>query len=136
MASPAPLAVAALLNPEGADTAYEGQEEPVAGNAPDNANGEGHVSDAESAASDLSTTGYSVGLLDDLRRSLENIEAIRSFAAWTADVDLGRELEPDFFVHDVGPINLPLEEAQARQVIEKARQGKPASTRHLAEYQG
>lgn len=130
MASPTPLAVADLLNPQRVDTAIEGQEEPVADNAPENSNSDGHATNAESAVSDLSINGYHVGLMEDLCASLDNIQGSGSFAAWTADVDLGVEFVPDFFVHDVGPISLPLEEGRARQVIEKARQGRPASTGH------
>jgi len=73
----------------------------------------------ESEAGDLSTAEYRVGLKKNLETELDNITTRGSFAAFAKLP----ELHPDLFVNDVGPVSLPLREAQAYQIIEKARQG-------------
>ena len=54
----------------------------------------------------------------DLLSALDKIEATGSFASFAALP----ALDLDLVVKDVGAIALPLQEAQARQIIEKARQ--------------
>lgn len=54
----------------------------------------------------------------DLLKALDNIESTGSFASFAAL----RALNVDLVVKDVGAIALPLQESQARQIIEKARQ--------------
>ena len=74
---------------------------------------------ASSAPSDLSTSEFSAGLKRDLQTALDSIQSRATFAA------VGRipDLRPDLFVNDVGTISLPLSEAQARQIVDKARKG-------------
>jgi len=93
-------------------------------NGDDNSNDDnGDESEAGDAASispgDLSTAEYRVGLKKNLETELDNITTRGSFAAFAKLP----ELHPDLFVNDVGPVSLPLREAQAYQIIEKARQG-------------
>ncbi|KAL6885817.1 hypothetical protein GGI43DRAFT_426518 [Trichoderma evansii] len=75
--------------------------------------------DEESAAGDLGTDAYRVGLREDLLSTLSSIQTSGSFASF----GVLPQLPPvDLFVDDVGDIFLPLSEFQACQLIAKARQ--------------
>ncbi|KAM6514007.1 hypothetical protein FALCPG4_015191 [Fusarium falciforme] len=83
-------------------------------------------SDAESAASNLSTTYY-VGLKEELLAALSNIQASGSFASFAGISNT----PPALFVDGVGDVTMPLSESQARQLIARARQapyGKGSET--------
>lgn len=71
----------------------------------------------ESVASDLSTERFTFDLQSDLLEALDNIDASGSFASFGTL----NPTYPDIFVHDVGPITRPLDEPQARRLIEKSR---------------
>uniref|UniRef100_A0A0L0NGR3 Prolyl 4-hydroxylase alpha subunit Fe(2+) 2OG dioxygenase domain-containing protein n=1 Tax=Tolypocladium ophioglossoides (strain CBS 100239) TaxID=1163406 RepID=A0A0L0NGR3_TOLOC len=86
-----------------------------------------HDDDA-SVASDLSTNTYHVGLKQDLLSDFSSIQTPGSFASFGA---LARQPPTGLFVEGVGDIAMPLGEAQARQLMAKARQapyGKGSDT--------
>ncbi|KAK2014117.1 2OG-Fe(II) oxygenase superfamily protein [Colletotrichum eremochloae] len=63
----------------------------------------------------------------DLLEALDNVKTQGSFASFHPL----KRVDPELFVHDVGPIGLPLQEPQIRQVIDKAIQapfGKGSKT--------
>ncbi|KAK2021350.1 2OG-Fe(II) oxygenase superfamily protein [Colletotrichum zoysiae] len=84
--------------------------------------------DASDAGSALSTEAWASGFFEgDLRDALDGVQTQGSFASFHPL----RRVDPDLFVHDVGPIVLPLQEPQIRQVIDKAIQapfGKGSQT--------
>ncbi|KAK2047855.1 2OG-Fe(II) oxygenase superfamily protein [Colletotrichum somersetense] len=84
--------------------------------------------DADDASSALSTEAWASGFFEgDLLDALDDVQTQGSFASFHPL----RRVDPDLFVHDVGPIVLPLQEPQIRQVIDKAIQapfGKGSQT--------
>ncbi|KAK1985924.1 2OG-Fe(II) oxygenase superfamily protein [Colletotrichum cereale] len=84
--------------------------------------------DTSEASSALSTGAWRFGSFEsDLLEALDNVRTQGSFASFHPL----KCVEPDLFVHDVGPIVLPLQEPHIRQVIDKAIQapfGKGSQT--------
>ncbi|KAF7560174.1 hypothetical protein G7046_g3978 [Stylonectria norvegica] len=84
--------------------------------------------DSQSAASDLSTEAYHVGLKEDLLDALNSIQTSGSFAFFGA---LKEPPPAGLSVQDVGDITMPLTESVARELITKAKQapfGKGSDT--------
>ncbi|KAM7212024.1 hypothetical protein V8F06_012584 [Rhypophila decipiens] len=87
-----------------------------------------HAAESESVCSDLSTDAYRNNLTKDVDDALNLIRSTGSFAAFTP-VRFGEQ--PRIAVDGVGDISIPLQEDQARQLINKARQapfGKGSDT--------
>ncbi|KAK4215753.1 hypothetical protein QBC37DRAFT_386003 [Rhypophila decipiens] len=87
-----------------------------------------HAAESESVCSDLSTDAYRKNLTKDVDDALNLIRSTGSFAAFTP-VWFGEQ--PRIAVDGVGDISIPLQEDQARQLINKARQapfGKGSDT--------
>ncbi|KAJ5833919.1 hypothetical protein N7474_002230 [Penicillium riverlandense] len=74
--------------------------------------------ESSDAGSELSTNNYYTNFECDLRKALDAIQSPGTFASYGRCVSL----DPEAYVHDVGAITLPLDEPQARRLIEKARQ--------------
>ncbi|KAF9879326.1 hypothetical protein CkaCkLH20_02869 [Colletotrichum karsti] len=86
--------------------------------------------EAVDAASPLSTEGWNNRQLfeEDLNEALNDIQSPGTFASLHP---LKGPLDPQLFVPDVGAVTLPLREADARGLVEKARQapyGKGSDT--------
>ncbi|KAK1596852.1 2OG-Fe(II) oxygenase superfamily protein [Colletotrichum navitas] len=83
---------------------------------------------ASNTSSALSTEAWRSGSFEsDLLNALDNVQTQGSFASFHSL----KRVDPDLFVHDVGPIILPLQEPQIRHIIEKAIQapfGKGSQT--------
>ncbi|EFQ26740.1 2OG-Fe(II) oxygenase superfamily protein [Colletotrichum graminicola M1.001] len=83
---------------------------------------------ASDASSALSTEAWRSGTFEsDLLNALDNVQTQGSFASFHPL----KRVDPNLFVHDVGPIVLPLQEPQIRQIIDKAIQapfGKGSET--------
>jgi hypothetical protein len=83
--------------------------------------------DNVSVQSELSQEGFHDGLYNDMLNALESIHSSGTFA----NAHKLGEIFPGLVVEDVGSIDLPLQEAQAKQMIAKARQapyGKGSET--------
>ena len=119
-----------LIKPPRDNIVMTDEHEPIP-NAPDSTTGtfepEDSQSDAESAASNLSTNTYCVGLKEELLAALSNIQASGSFASFAGISNT----PPALFVDGVGDVTMPLSESQARQLIARAHQapnGKRSET--------
>ncbi|OHW97651.1 2OG-Fe oxygenase family protein, partial [Colletotrichum incanum] len=94
------------------------------------ADGDGDDTDAAAyeASSALSTDEWRSDTFEnDLLCALDDVQAQGSFASFRPL----KSVDPELFVHDVGPIVLPLQEPQAREMIVKAVQapfGKGSDT--------
>lgn len=87
------------------------------------------ASDTESVVSDLSTDQFRESLHKDLCGALEAMTSPGSFASFLKITP--EKFNAEIVVDGVGKINTPLQEDQARQLIEKARQapfGKGSET--------
>jgi hypothetical protein len=83
--------------------------------------------DNASVQTELSQEDFHDGLHNDMLGALNSITSSGTFA----NAHKLGEIFPGLVVEDVGPVNLPLQEAQAKQMIAKARQapyGKGSET--------
>ncbi|KAK1994374.1 2OG-Fe(II) oxygenase superfamily protein [Colletotrichum falcatum] len=83
---------------------------------------------ASEASSALSTDAWNFGSFEsDLWQALDDVQTQGAFASFHPL----KRVSPELFVHDVGPIDLPLQEPQIRQLVDKAIQapfGKGSQT--------